>query len=126
MAFKWNNKAELIGNMQRHAKAFPERLGAAIYQEAEIDATECKQRTPVDTGALRASIHVEGPEYHGKNVSCAIVAGGGITSDYAIVQHEDLEFFHPVGQARFISSVLEESAPHMGPRIAERLQESQK
>lgn len=43
--------------------------------------------TPVDTGTLKASIHVEGPEVRG-NEATAKVATGGEASDYAIFVHE--------------------------------------
>ena len=43
--------------------------------------------TPVDTGTLKASIHVEGPEVRG-NEATAKVSTGGEASDYAIFVHE--------------------------------------
>lgn len=120
MAFRWANKVEVIGTIRRHAEQFPSRLGTAMREEVEIDLTEVKRRTPVDTGDLRNSEHVEGPTYKGKNVTCTMVAGG-ITAEYAGYVHEDLEAFHKVGQAKYMESVMNESAPYIGARIAVRL-----
>ena len=61
--------------------------------------------TPVDTGTLKASIHVEGPEVRG-NEATAKVSTGGEASDYAIIQHENLAYNHTTGQAKFIERPL--------------------
>src|SRR5438105_2093445 len=45
----------MIKRVKDIAAKFPDRVGAALYQEAQIEMTEAKRRTPVDTGALRAS-----------------------------------------------------------------------
>ena len=72
--------------------------------------------------ALRDAERVEGPAFRGKTVSVQIAAGGADVP-YAIYVHEDLEAHHSVGQAKFIESVLNESAPHMAERLAARLKE---
>jgi len=98
----------------------PNAFATALFQEAQIEATECKKVTPVDTGALRASIFVENPKREGRKVSVAIVAGGP-SAPYALIVHEDLEAHHPHGEAKFIERPLRASAPHMGTRIAKRI-----
>jgi Bacteriophage HK97-gp10, putative tail-component len=109
--------------MRRLQTFAPDQFGQALRQEAEIEATECKNRTPVDTGTLRASIHVVGPERssaYGRIIRCWIVAGGA-AERYALIVHEDLEAFHKYGQARYISSVIEESAPYLLARVLARI-----
>ena len=107
-----------IASLQRD---LPDEIGRAIRAEAEIEATESKRRTPVDTGNLRASIHVEGPTTEpGGSISAAVVAGGP-AAPYAVFVHEDLDAYHKVGQAKFIESTLRESAPFLPARIASRL-----
>lgn len=118
--------ASITGVIQVRAKLkafgekFPHTLGAAMRQEAEIEATEAKRRTPVDTGALRASVHAEGPFFDGKTIYAAIVAGGP-SAPYAIFVHENLEAHHTVGQAKFIESVIMESKSYILQRIANRV-----
>jgi hypothetical protein len=99
------------------AQQFPDRVGRALKIEAEIEMTESKRRCPVDTGRLRASGHVADPERHGRNISVELSYG----TDYAVYVHENLEAHHPVGQAKFLESVLNESAPHMLERVAHRV-----
>lgn len=104
------------------AARFPEAAQQALREEAEIEMTEAKERTPVRTGALRASGRVEdlgeGPGAIGVRW-----AFGGAAVDYAVPVHENLEAFHRVGQAKYLESVLVESAPHMTERIARRMAE---
>jgi len=101
-------------------RRFPDHVANALRIETEIEATECKRRTPVDTGALRASIHVEGPEREGRRIWTSIVAGG-VAASYALIVHEDMEAFHKVGQAKYIESVILESRPYMAQRVAARV-----
>ena len=46
---------------------------------------------------------------------------GGPAAGYAIYVHEDLGAFHPVGDAKFMESVLNESRPFLAKRIAARV-----
>lgn len=110
---------------------FPDKVAAAIYQEAQIELTEAKRRTPVWNpdvpvpkgvvpGALRSSGMVHEPEWKGKTVYCTISFGGAAVT-YAVYVHEDPDAFHKIGQWKYLESVLNESRPHMAARIAKRL-----
>lgn len=107
--------------LKRLAQRFPDEVGRGLYIETEVEATEVKKRTPVDKGPLRASIHQIGPFREGRRIYTMIVVGG-TSAPYAIYVHEDLEAFHPVGQAKFLESVILESRPHMGARVAKRIE----
>jgi hypothetical protein len=122
MAFtKFTGASAMLRNLAKLREQLPDRFGNALRQEAEIEATECKKRTPVKSGALRASIHAEGPVREGRKISCAIVAGGP-AAPYALTVHEDLEAYHKDGEAKYIEGPLNESASHMAERIAKRLE----
>ena len=97
-----------------------DRVGVALYQEAEIEMTEAKRRTPVLTGVLRASGHVRPPVREGETVSVTL-AFGGPAAPYAVYVHENLEAWHKTGQAKFLESVLLESAKHLADRVGRRL-----
>ena len=120
MRFRVTGAGAMRKTMQRIARQAPNEFARALYQETEIEATEAKRRTPVDTGALRASIHVEGPTVTGRRISTAIVAGGP-AAPYAIEVHENLEAFHKVGESKYIERPLMEAAPHLAARIARRI-----
>jgi hypothetical protein len=116
-------------------------VGAALRAEAELEMTEMKRRCPVDTGALRGSGHVEGPDGavsslvswdtgtqtgamggHGKasDISVRFVFGGPAAA-YALAVHENTEAFHPNGEAKFLERTLMESVPHLAQRVARRI-----
>ena len=106
--------------LQRVRERLPQRVAAAVYQEASIEMTESKQRVPVDTGTLRASGRVSEPEVTADRVK-VLLSFGGAAEEYALIVHEDLEAFHVVGQAKYLSSVLDESAPYLAERVAARV-----
>jgi hypothetical protein len=111
--------------LRKLAARFPDYVGAAIYQEAQIEMTESKRRCPVDTGALRASGRVAQPVRRGRNISVTLSYGGS-SAPYAIYVHENLEANHAMppfqgGQAKFLESVLNESRQYMAVRIGNRV-----
>lgn len=112
---------QIAARLQRLADRMPNEVARALYQEMEIEATESKRRTPVDTGALRSSIHVDEPIVKGRDISVSMVAGGP-AAPYAVQVHEDLDAYHPVGQAKFIESTLNEARPFLAQRIAKRIE----
>ena len=115
------------------AEVLPAAVGDALRAEAEIEMTEAKRRTPVDTGALRASGFVGGPTQVDAETQVVTLAFGGpagsgnqgetndVDVGYAVYVHEDLEAFHPTGEAKFLESVLLQSAPYLADRVATRL-----
>ena len=120
------NAARVIAALRQVAQKFPNRVAAAIYQEAQIEVTEMKRRCPVDItedaphpGNLRASIHAEKPERSGNNIHVTIATGA--QAPYAVYVHENLDAFHPIGEAKFIESVLNESRSSMAARVAKRI-----
>ena len=116
-----NGGKEMAAWMRRLRTRFPDEVGRALYIETEIEVTEVKRRTPVDKGPLRASVHQVGPTRgQGRTIYTLIVVGGTAAS-YAIYVHENLEAFHPVGQAKFLESVIMESRSSMGTRVAHRI-----
>lgn len=120
MPSKMSGVAEMMAKLRAFAKKFPDDVEKALYREAQIEMTESKRRVPVDTGVLRASGHVQDPVRKGQNISVTL-AYGGAAETYAIIVHEDLEAHHRVGQAKYLESVLKESAPYMAQRVAARI-----
>ncbi len=98
----------------------PDEFARALYQEGQIELKEIKIRTPVDTGALRASEGITQPIRSGRRIYVEVYAGGP-SAPYAFFVHYDLEAFHKYGEALFIERPLAESAPYMAERIAKRI-----
>lgn len=121
MRIVWKNKDQLLSRIQNVGRRFPKRLKSGLRIEAEIDMTESKRRVPVEHGVLRASGYVSETEQSGNNFYVEL-GYGGAAEDYAIVQHERLDFKHPRGgQAKFLESVINESRDTILERLAKRI-----
>lgn len=111
---------ELRKALQRAEPLAMEALASAMFLEQEAVMAKAKERTPVDTGVLRASGTVLRPEVEGPRVE--VVAGfGGAAQGYAATVHEKLGVHHPVGQAKYLESAFLERAPHMASVMAARI-----
>lgn len=114
-------KDTLTPNLKRLAKNYPNVLLRAHRVETEIETTEVRRRTPVDSGALVGTVHAEGPYVNMRSIYSMIVAGGPAAA-YAVIVHEDPYPFHPVGQWKYIESVLMESKDYFMARVVARAQ----
>lgn len=113
---------EVQRTLERLSRTNPSVVERALYEEAQIEASESKRRTPVDTNALRGSTITQKPRWSGREVSVKIEVGGpGI--DYAIYVHENIHAEHKVGQHHFLSSTIAESKPHLARRVAKRIKD---
>jgi hypothetical protein len=119
--------AEMRAKIDAFARQFPDKVGAALYLEAQIEMTESKRRCPVDVtehaphpGLLRSTGIVETPVREGKKIRVTLSYG----TDYAVYVHEILTNFHKVGQAKFLESTLNESAPFIAARVARRVKDA--
>jgi len=114
----WTRRIQLL------ATELPEAMGRAMKKEMQIELQEVKKVTPTDTGALRASMHVVGPEPWGNHIRVGINVGADLPRHYAVYVHEDLEAFHdPPTGPKFLERTLRASRPFMGARVAKRMRE---
>lgn len=111
---------KLAARLDRAAKNMPNEWARALYEEAVVETNESKRRTPVDTGAARASHVTRKPVISGRQISVQIEVGGA-SLDYVIPLHENLEAEHETGQAKFLESTILESAPYMPQRVTARV-----
>jgi hypothetical protein len=92
------------------------------YGMAEEIMTDAKQNyVPVDDGILRASGHVKAPQYVGDDVHI-ILAFGGAAEDYAVIQHEALNYQHTVGEAKYLEKPWLAKRDSISGRVAAAIQ----
>lgn len=111
----------------------PIAAGRGLYMGLEFVMTEAKMNfVPVDFGILRASgfVHVK---REGKFIIGTIGFGGPAGSgnsggetnredvNYAVIQHENLDFKHTVGSAKYLERPLFAGLPMVGETIAETI-----
>lgn len=67
-----------------------------LHVKAEEIKGLAQTMTPVDTGVLKGSAYVQAIENGWE------IGFGGAASAYALEQHENLDYYHDVGQAKFL------------------------
>jgi hypothetical protein len=119
----WFGETELMARLQDFSFQQPERTAEALRAEAEIELAEAEQRVPVgETRRLEGSGRVEEPVIEVGGVSVAIAFGGNDRDvPYAVAQHEKFYHHDDGGQRDYLGSVLAESKPFIGARLARRL-----
>jgi hypothetical protein len=96
------NVRDMLGRIPQAVK---EACTQTLEQAAEEIMTRAKELCPVDTGALRASGHVQAPVDDAGGVSVEL-GFGGPAAPYAVYVHENLDAHHTVGQAKFLEDPL--------------------
>lgn len=98
-----------VGQAALEAKAM-RALTRAVGKAAHDLEGRAKAAAPVDTGTLRASIHVEGPAAGASAHSVvAKVKTGGEADEYAVYQHEGTS--RGVPATKFLEGPLLEMTP---------------
>lgn len=104
---------------QAEVKA-PDELKKAMYQVALGVTRDSQRRTPVDTGALRASHETLPPTVSGRDFVVPIVVGGP-AAGYAVQVHENLGAIHPKGgEAKFLENAVRAASATYADDVAKR------
>lgn len=86
----------------------------AVTESAEDLVARAMEATPIVTGTLQGSIHVEDITQTAFSVT-AVVATGGEASDYAVYIHEGMRkdgtYVRVAGPAKYLEGPLIEEAP---------------
>jgi hypothetical protein len=117
---EWEGQRELQKKLKALGTVLLLETGPALFTEAVEIEQASRKRTPVDTGALRASHETERPVVQRNSVSVTISVGGP-AAPYAIKVHEMVEVPHRVGEAKFLEKSVLEAAPGLNARIARRI-----
>lgn len=110
----------LVNVLKRLGKDAPNALAKALFKEGEQIMAKSKRLVPVDTGALRASGHVQPPVIVGKKVSVTL-GYGGAAAPYAVFVHEKPARHNPPTQWKYLETPLNEAIPTMARRLAIRM-----
>lgn len=111
---------KLLATIHQKTRQLPDKAGMALKEVGEVWMTEAKKRTPADTGTLRTSGHVQGPDNRGMETEVRLVFGGP-AAPYAAVVHENLTAHHPSGQAKYLESVVLERKNTLAAEVAKRM-----
>lgn len=121
MTIEISGVPELLARLAVAPEVAVQAMASALYSEAQSILSDSQPLVPVETGTLRSSGAVELPAIAGTEIE-VVIGYGGAAQDYAIVQHEHVEFAHPNGgQAKFLEQPALEHAATMEIRLAGRL-----
>jgi hypothetical protein len=119
MSVTVRGEAAIRRELLKLAKKYPGAAGAALYQEGMGLWNAAVKRTPVEFGVLRNSAYVSPPTQRGANVTVEV----GFGTEYAIPQHERLDYQHPRGgEAKYLSNAIALAQPGALERLAKRTQ----
>lgn len=108
---------ELVGSLSLPEQLVLQAGAGALLEEGErIMADSREHYVPVDLAILKGSGHVRLPEVDGGEVS-VVLAYGGPAEAYAIVQHENLDYHHTVGEAKYLEKPLMAAQAGMLERV---------
>jgi hypothetical protein len=110
--------AELIAKFERLGGEMDDIAASALYQEAEKIMTDSKENyVPVRDNVLRSSGYVDDPEINADGISIEM-GYGGAAADYAVIQHENLDFKHGGGKsAKYLEKPLMEAERGLTQRV---------
>lgn len=85
------------------------RIGEEIM--TDVKASRAGHGVPVDTGALRSTGRVEGRGTGLLSLQTVTLNFGGPAAPYALIQHENMQYHHTVGEARYLVRGMERWRP---------------
>ncbi len=101
------------------ARSIERAAANAALAGAELLGDEAVQRTPIDTGTLRASMKVT-TDNRGQ-------AAVSYNTPYAARQHEELGYQHPGGgEAKFLENAVNATAAQVRAVVAEEIRKAMK
>ena len=123
---------DVIANIKENLRSLPERQKIAgqkaMLQCAQDLLEKSKDLVPVDTGALKENGHIERlADGSGYSVVYDITAGerNPKATDkgfkYGALQHEELSFYHEIGQAKYLEAPYESNKDEYKARITDAI-----
>jgi hypothetical protein len=107
-----NNKsscdvAPFIAACQKSVERLRQRALAGMNEFAQMTMGNAQERCPKLTGDLAASGKAEPAVISGDIITVLM----GFSMDYAVYVHENLDAFHPNGEAKFLERAMLEMEP---------------
>jgi hypothetical protein len=112
-----SNADEVAAKLRRKLEAALESAGAGLYLGGSLIATESIRRAPIDFGVLRDSHYATIPRlFPGGDVQMEVGVGGA-AKEYAVPQHERLDYQHEEGEAKYLENAIQAKAKQAASMI---------
>lgn len=97
---------QVLKNLNLAIRQIKNRTTIGVKLAAFAIKAESQFRCPVDTGHLKGSHYVQMETSNDGSPMARI----GATAEYALIQHENLQFRHPNGEAKFLENAFKAKA----------------
>lgn len=112
---------ELVARLRRAKKSLAKALDSAMHNIAEDVMADAKTNyVPVKDNALRSSGKVGSVRRVGDDVIVEL-GFGGAARKYAWIQHENMDYAHKVGSAKYLETPLMAAVHDMPARLSQQL-----
>jgi len=99
---------QVRASIREMAKRYPRAMAGAVYKLGIAIFSDALPRVPVEFGVLRASGYVAPPQGEGLEADVEL----GFGTEYAVPQHERLDYKHPRGgEAKYLERAVSSVAP---------------
>jgi hypothetical protein len=113
-----NNVDKVMKKLKQMGAIGRDELASALKTEAEFMMTASKQIVPLDDGKLMDSGFVDDPKINRNSISVGLFYG----TEYALIQHEDMNFKHAAGRkAKYLIDPVKEASSKLPQKVANRL-----
>ncbi len=112
---------QLAARLRKAKKSLAKAMDSAMHNIAEDVMADSKTNyVPVKDNALRSSGKVGAVRRVGNDIIVEL-GFGGAAAKYAWVQHENLDYAHKVGQAKYLEIPLMAAVNDMAARLTKHL-----
>ena len=111
----------VLTNLNKAMNKIKEGIEDGVAESAEIIESESKKLTPVDSGALKDSHYTS----TGKKGS-VIVGETGLTEEYAVPVHENLQRNYDTGEAKFLEKGANKSTRKIVRAVSKNIKQKAK
>ncbi len=116
MTIEWDGIEDFTVTLNTLSDVAPGDVAGALFEEGEGIMSQAKKDTPVDTGRLRSSGHVQRPVVRGTAAEVTLA----FATDYAVFVHEIRDAVHTVGRSKFLEAAAKAALRGMPARVARR------
>lgn len=113
-----SGEKKVLTELMRAQIRYPAAFGAALYSEGVGIYHAARARVPIDSGYLRDSAYVTRPNPKAQRISIEV----GFGAEHATLQHEETQYLHTQGEAKYLQKALEDRSSGFLERLAAQTQ----
>jgi hypothetical protein len=114
MSVRVEGVEDVLNNLNSEIGKIEGKTMAGLLEAGFIVQADAQRKAPIDTGNLRGSAYTR------KTIDGSMSVEVGFGAAYALWVHENMDSYHPTGQAKFLESALTENSGAVLDAIARK------